>query len=75
MTYRKKTVTKRATQILEKGKKEKTAAECDHHSDQRQGKESSWKNIPMSTARSLSDIMREALDSWKFKRNRLCMEE
>lgn len=28
-----------------------------------------------STARSLSDIMREALDSWKFKRNRLCMEE
>ncbi|MCX6983875.1 MAG: CopG family transcriptional regulator [Lentisphaerae bacterium] len=28
-----------------------------------------------STASSLSDILREALDSWKFKRNRLCMEE
>lgn len=28
-----------------------------------------------STARSLSDILREALDSWKFKRNRLCLEE
>jgi len=28
-----------------------------------------------SMARTLSDIMREALDSWKFKRNRLCLEE
>jgi hypothetical protein len=28
-----------------------------------------------STATSLSEILREALDSWKFKRNRLCTEE
>ena len=74
MTYIKKTITSEQRKSLKKEKRKKplqnsiTIRLSDREIKQ-------LEKHSHSTARSLSDILREALDSWKFKRNRLCMEE
>jgi hypothetical protein len=74
MTYMKKTITSEQRKSLKKEKrKKKLQNEITIRISDREKKQ--LERHSHSTARSLSDIMREALDSWKFKRNRLCMEE
>jgi cytochrome c553 len=74
MTYIKKTITSEQRKSLKKEKRKKplqnsiTIRLSDREIKQ-------LEKHSHSTARSLSDILREALDSWKFKRNRLCLEE
>jgi hypothetical protein len=74
MTYIKKTITSEQRKSLKKEKRKKplqnsiTIRLSDREIKQ-------LEKHSHSTARCLSDILREALDNWKFKRNRLCMEE
>jgi hypothetical protein len=74
MNYIKKTITSEQRKSLKKEKrKKKLQNEITIRISDREKKQ--LEKHSHSTARSLSDIMREALDIWKFKRNRLCMEE
>jgi hypothetical protein len=74
MTYIKKTITSEQRKSLKKEKrKKKLQNEITIRISDREKKQ--LERHSHSTARSLPDIMREALDGWIFKRNRLCMEE
>ena len=74
MTYIKKTITSEQRKSLKKEKRKKPLQNAiTIQISDRERKQ--LEKHAHTTARSLSDIMREALESWKFKRNRLCLEE
>jgi hypothetical protein len=74
MPNRKKTLLYEKRKPLKKEKRKKSAQNLISIKLSDQEKKQLEKHSH-SAATSIADIMREALDSWKFKRNRLCMEE
>jgi hypothetical protein len=74
MTYRKKPFPSELSKSLKKEKRKKPLSNAIIIRISDREKKQLEKHSH-STASSLTDILREALDSWKFKRNRLCLEE